>query len=187
MRGTKLLSLASAVILGLSAIPMSVSAADGVDANGRDLKYDINLDGEVNLLDFDVIMEYYAIQQIGADYRTDKRAIAFGITDEVYANIQANGDYDNDGFVSAKEGTIMRTYLVNTGFLSGDINRDGRVDSVDASDILSCYAKVQTTENYYLGEEYISLLAYGDENFDGSIDAEDASNVLSAYAKTQTE
>ena len=187
MRGTKLLSLASAAILGMSAVPMSVSAADGVDANGRDLRYDVNLDGEVNVMDASILMYYYALNQTGSDYREDKKAISVGITDEVYTNIEANCDYNNDGFVQIQDVTFCLKYLCDTGYLFGDVNQDGVVNAVDASEILSCYANAQTTEGYYMSEEYISLLSNADVDGSLFIDADDASKVLSTYAESQTD
>lgn len=188
MKGKQLISLASAAILGLSVIPMSVSAADNVDANGRDLRYDMNMDGVVNSLDGCVIAYYYALNQSGRDYHTNETAIAIGMTDEVVANIELNGNLhdDEEGAIDLRDAVVIQSYLEDTGYLFGDINRDGKLDSVDASKILACYAKMQTTSDYYLSEEYVDLLPYADADFNCLIDANDASRVLYVYAQNQS-
>ena len=188
MKVRKLLSLASAAILGLSAIPMSVSAADNVDANGRDLRYDMNMDGEVNQQDVYLISSYYSFNQTGGKYGKDDYGISkqYGMTDEVYANIEVNGDINSDGEIDTRDATLCLKYLEETDYLFGDMNQDGVINAIDASIILSCYAKAQTTDDYLLCEEYVSLLIYGDANHDGFIDSTDASIVLSTYAENQT-
>ena len=189
MRITKLLSLASAVILGLSAVPMSASAADGVDANGRDLKYDVNLDGEVNYTDAMAIMTYYALRQTGTtgyEYRTAREAILVGINeDDIWSNIEKEGDINGDGYIDTKDAVFFLTYLDQTGYLFGDINQDGVINAVDASDILSYYAKWQIIGEI-TPDEYVACVIFGDANCDFELNAVDASTVLSAYAESQT-
>ncbi len=65
----------------------------------------------------------------------------------------------------------------------GDINDDGNIDAVDASLILTAYAKKATTGSNGLSS--IETKA-GDVNTDGNVDAVDASLVLSYYAYTAT-
>lgn len=61
----------------------------------------------------------------------------------------------------------------------GDVNGDGKVDSVDASAILGKYAKNMTEEMHIVdAAEY----AVEDVNNDGTIDSVDASSILSYYA-----
>ncbi len=67
--------------------------------------------------------------------------------------------------------------------LSGDINYDGSIDAVDASNMLSAYAKKATTGDS--GLEYKEFIT-GDVNNDGNVDAVDASLVLTYYADVQT-
>lgn len=65
----------------------------------------------------------------------------------------------------------------------GDINHDGSIDAVDASNMLSAYAKKATTGDS--GLKYGEFI-YGDVNDDGNVDAVDASLVLTYYADVQT-
>lgn len=60
----------------------------------------------------------------------------------------------------------------------GDVNGDGRIDSVDASNILASYAVFSTGQASPTSTE----VAASDVNNDGKIDSIDASKVLSFYA-----
>jgi len=67
--------------------------------------------------------------------------------------------------------------------LLGDINNDGIIDAVDASEILAFYAVTSTGANISLTDEQ---LTNADVNYDSTVDAVDASFVLSYYAYTST-
>lgn len=62
----------------------------------------------------------------------------------------------------------------------GDINCDGHLNAIDASMVLSIYAKYQTT-----GENEFNY-SLGDINDDGAVNAIDASEILSEYARRST-
>ena len=62
----------------------------------------------------------------------------------------------------------------------GDVNRDGSVNAVDASMVLSYYAKIST------GAEADIIEIAADVNHDGSINAVDASTILAMYAAEAT-
>ena len=59
----------------------------------------------------------------------------------------------------------------------GDVNRDGIVDAVDASAVLSSYAKASA------GDKIEIDLVISDVNFNGRCDAADASAILNQYAQ----
>ncbi len=65
----------------------------------------------------------------------------------------------------------------------GDTNGDFKLDSTDASAILSAYAKVQTNDGYVLSKDDIKKM---DVDGNGSVDAVDASCILSYYTYTST-
>lgn len=65
--------------------------------------------------------------------------------------------------------------------LLGDINNDGIIDAVDASEILSVYAVSSTGANISLTDKQ---LKNADVDYNGTVDAVDASSVLSYYAYT---
>jgi hypothetical protein len=67
-------------------------------------------------------------------------------------------------------------------FAFGDINRDGKVDSSDASYILSAYAKSATGGSKMLDE----TIALGDTDGNGILDSKDASTILAFYAYRST-
>jgi len=64
----------------------------------------------------------------------------------------------------------------------GDLNKDGVVDSSDASEILMLYAQVSTGG----GEVSADLKAAADINGDGLVDSSDASLILEYYAYVST-
>ena len=67
--------------------------------------------------------------------------------------------------------------------MKGDVNNDGVIDSIDASNIMKFYTKLSTSsENPTEDELYIY-----DMNNDGIIDSVDASSVLAYYADEATD
>lgn len=90
--------------------------------------------------------------------------ISFNDEDEVQLLI----DIDKDG-------------IFDTEIEKGDVNSDGIIDSVDASYVLSAYAKASIGERHFLNKEI------ADFDSDGVIDANDASAILSYYAKQMTD
>lgn len=66
---------------------------------------------------------------------------------------------------------------------SGDVNNDGRTDAIDASKVLSYYAKLSTDGEVTLSAKQIKA---ADINGDEVIDAVDASNILAYYARVST-
>lgn len=67
--------------------------------------------------------------------------------------------------------------VYDTRVQKGDINCDGFIDAVDASKVLSAYAKLSTLVNSSV--DY----SLGDINNDGLVDAVDASAILAKYAE----
>ena len=68
--------------------------------------------------------------------------------------------------------------------IEGDINSDGKVDGIDASAILTAYAKESVGKESGLTEEQTKA---ADINGDGKMDGNDASLLLSYYAYTSVE
>lgn len=203
----KLLSLASAVILGLSAIPMSVSAADNVDVNGIDLRYDLNQDGVVDRTDFKSVMVYLGVPAYKYEYVTIHDGygntvsgygdVKFDISDETKSYIEANGDLDGNGVVNALDANVILYALLDNGVIPTDFNFDGKftADVVlhnesytdnDAACILGYYAEVQTESYDILSDEVRNYVAEnGDINCDDFIDARDAVFLISYYLKDE--
>ena len=69
------------------------------------------------------------------------------------------------------------------GYVKGDVNADGIIDSNDASLVLEEYALASTGEAGKFGER--EKMA-GDINADGIIGSDDASSILAYYAASST-
>ncbi len=83
-------------------------------------------------------------------------------------------DIDNDG-------------VFDDEIQKGDVNADGKVDAVDASEMLMHYAYSSTSSG--LGDQHIMTYVnteIGDINGDGSVNAVDASMVLAMYGENAT-
>ena len=69
----------------------------------------------------------------------------------------------------------------------GDVDNDGAVNALDASNILTYYASGQTGSlSTYSDEDIDSMTLVGDYDGDGNVNAVDASLVLAEYAEEQT-
>lgn len=83
--------------------------------------------------------------------------------------------------------TSAEVYALNTGIelycKKGDVNCDGFVDAVDATFVLSEYARVSTGSpvSFDVYQQFV-----GDYNNDGFTDAVDATFILAEYARLQT-
>lgn len=63
------------------------------------------------------------------------------------------------------------------------MNNDGKINAVDASDVLAYYARISTNqEGGYTDKQILAA----DVTHDGSINAVDASNILAYYAYVST-
>ncbi len=76
------------------------------------------------------------------------------------------------------------TTTAKTDFLLGDVNGNGMVDAVDASSVLTYYAKTSTGKDGGFTE--IQMKA-ADMNENGLVDATDASAILTYYAKSSVD
>ena len=85
--------------------------------------------------------------------------------------------------VRLMEVNSVRSYEIPVEYELGDVDGNGRINAVDASAILKCYALTSTDQKASLGGK--QLLA-ADVNYDGTVDSVDASNVLSYYAYAST-
>ncbi|MBR6994783.1 MAG: hypothetical protein IKH96_02065 [Ruminococcus sp.] len=68
-------------------------------------------------------------------------------------------------------------------FTMGDVDNDGAVNSVDASAVLGCYARISTDQESGFTDTQIMA---ADVDSDGDITAVDASNILAYYAYLST-
>ena len=105
------------------------------------------------------------------------------MNDAVY-NTDINIYSGNDVMISCDESTKDLVFSIGENFdipvEAGDVNCDGIIDAVDASDILSDYANASTDKKTILNKQL------ADYNNDGKVDAVDASAVLAEYARLST-
>lgn len=80
---------------------------------------------------------------------------------------------------AATDSTFSSVLGFYTPYAAGDVNMNGKVDAVDASKVLSCYAEISTGKDGGLNDEQLEL---ADFDGNGKIDAVDASKILALYA-----
>lgn len=170
MKTKKLLSLLSAGILAVSAIPMG--------ANAEFVMGDVNQDGVFDNLDTKIIVDYC--------FNIDN------YTEEDDAFFKKYADMNNDGCVDFDDVELMAKMQsdLSAEKKMGDINHDGYIDCVDATMILVYYANI-STNNYdkYTEEEHANFKMYGNvcEDENGFIDALDATTIMAFYAGNSSE
>ena len=75
------------------------------------------------------------------------------------------------------------SYTITNYQYLGDVDQNGKTDSVDASAVLTKYAQMAANQDYTLDAEFVRR---ADVNFDGIVDARDASTILKYYAVVST-
>ena len=92
--------------------------------------------------------------------------------------------------IDDKTGRLMEAWLFTRGVEQGvirvvktpvgDVNGDGMIDAIDASNLLANYANYSTGTDHPTNDDIL----VSDVNGDGMVDAIDASNILAYYAFT---
>ncbi|MCM1507903.1 MAG: dockerin type I domain-containing protein [Ruminococcus flavefaciens] len=123
-----------------------------------------------------------------------------GLVSVVYANIDESSPLSLSAFPEEKvqteaictAGDVLLTFAedgslsyyigdnYDTEVQKGDVNCDGLIDAVDATQILMAYSKNSTDSTGYVGK------TLGDYNGDGLVDAVDATQILMEYAELST-
>lgn len=119
------------------------------------------------------------VKNIGSDAvgkRYDTRA---NVSESIYG-FQIRGEKGSAAEKYASQHDIAFSNGKNT---LGDVNSDGKTDSVDASAILAEYALVSSGKN---GKFTAEQSKNADWNGDGKVDSIDASSILKEYARLQT-
>ena len=80
---------------------------------------------------------------------------------------------------AATDNTFSSKLAFYTPYAVGDVNMNGKVDAVDASNVLSYYASISIGKEGSFSNEQLELAVFDDN---GKIDAVDASKILSLYA-----
>ena len=195
----KVISALLSLALALSVVPMTVSAA-GKEAPVTEKsyeQYDFNEDGYIDALDVAFLFRYYLITTM--EKVTD--IINLGITDQIREREALYGDFNRDGRINTIDGNLFLKYvisytnckiedfepqcysaIVSESVEKGDINGDGFIDAVDASNILSYYAVISTSSDITTSQQLVCRYK-GDINGDGMVDSVDASTALKLYAQ----
>lgn len=165
------ISLFTAALLAVSAIPMTTSAKTNDDFNG---------DGLENGFDANLIIEMHLEAAI-PEYRSSL------LTDELRYRIESTADYNGDGKINTTDSTLLLIGIKHDN-KAGDINCDGILDGRDASAILSYYAKKAVGKEYSAEERGLELGVgtLGDYDGNSTIDARDASELLRTYVEAST-
>ena len=163
-------------------------------------RYDFNDDGYIDAIDVAFLFRYYLIHSM--EKVTD--VINLGITDQISERIAQYGDFNKDGRINTVDGALFLQYVISftdckiqdfepqcyTAIVSesiekGDVNGDGYIDAIDASNILSYYSVVSTGSDITTSEQVVCRHK-GDINGDGEVNAVDASQALAIYAKNSS-
>lgn len=103
------------------------------------------------------------------------------VTDEEWNSVEKGISYgtyysnSKDFLPEVKSITIQ----VGEPFEMGDVNQDMKIDSSDASVVLSAYASFSSGQGYHLTDKQMEC---ADVNHDGTVDSSDASRILEYYA-----
>lgn len=175
-----IISLASALILGLSAVPVSASAAE-LDLSPYDFSNcDYNLDGKVSFADANYIFAYYGERQLNPAESM--------FTAEQLEYMDTYGDINGDGKITAVDSAYLLSYLAENS-VPGDVNEDGKLTPADASLILRHYADKATggsmndfdTPIEPGAVKWTVCQSLGDINGDGKVSAVDGAEILRIY------
>lgn len=124
-------------------------------------RYGMGKDEELYSIEF----SYFAVEQ---EYFTGDGYLRYAATDTQF---------------SSKALKVVIPPRGDITYEPGDVNRDGFVDAVDASEVLAHYASISTNGDSLLDSVQEEL---ADINSDGLIDAVDASVILAIYADRST-
>ncbi len=164
MKAKKLLSLLSAGILAVSAMPMC--------ANAEYVMGDVNQDGVFNNLDIEIIIDFY--------YNEWK------YTDEEFIVLKKYADANNDGYVNSEDVKLLTKMYTDYDAEAqiGDVNHDGYVDCIDATMVMVYYAALSSYNyDWYTEEEHANFKMYGNVYEDEYVDALDATMISVIYAE----
>ncbi|MBO4493053.1 MAG: hypothetical protein J5724_01560 [Ruminococcus sp.] len=141
--------------------------------------------GYMNPKMFAVMAEDYGYSE---EEYTEKLKERYGYEDEdVGAVLKAEYQYNyvleyGKSYIiryAATDNTFSSKLAFYTPYALGDVNMNGKVDAVDASNVLSYYASISIGKEGSFSNEQLELADFDDN---GKIDAVDASKILSLYA-----
>lgn len=198
----KILSIIAAAVL-LSAVPASAHAETSITPE-QFAACDVNSDGYVDTYDVFYIaaisQPQYSAMLGGLDN--------YGFTPEIEKNVLEHADFDKNGAVDKDECLAVYNYMktntecriefstltdirdvvktMSSTVQTGDVDIDGIINAVDASNVLKYYALTSTGAPF---DTAVMLAARhkGDMNGDKMVDSVDASLILKQYAANSVE
>lgn len=143
--------------------------------------------GLAGLAAYDIMNVYAEDKQAGLDLFDKLYTNELYLSDYVTMMKESLGiDIYSDSYVSDIADGIsayLSDKLESIDFVIGDVNKDGSINAVDASMVLTAYANISTgAESGFTKAKTFSADVTGD----GNINAVDSSNILSYYAYTST-
>ncbi len=195
----KALSIIAASAVLLSAV-QTYAAAEITLTPQQFSSCDFNSDGYVDTIDL-IFMAMVSLPEF--DAMRDMAAERVGFTNDIEKKILENGDFNGNGVIDDEEGIALVEYmtsnteckvedlslenmtkmakLMDPKMETGDIDGDGIINAVDASNVLKYYAITSTGASF----DTITMLSArhkGDMNGNRIVDSVDASLILKKYA-----
>lgn len=198
----KISSIIAAALL-LSAVPTNAYADTEITPE-KFAACDVNSDGYVDTYDVFYIAAVSQPQYSAAVGGLEN----YGFTAEIENNVLEYADFDKNGEVSRNECLAVYNYMkantecriefntitdirdvvktMSSTVQAGDVDADGIVNAVDASNVLKYYALTSTGAPF---DTAVMLAARhkGDMNGDKMVDSVDASLILKQYAANSVE
>lgn len=198
----KISSIIAAALL-LSAAPANAYADTAITPE-QFAACDVNSDGYVDTYDV-----FYIAAVLQPQYSAALGGLEnYGFTAEIEKNVHEHADFDKNGEVSRNECLAIYNYMkantecriefntitdirdvvktMSSTVQAGDVDADGIVNAVDASNVLKYYALTSTGAPF---DTAVMLAARhkGDMNGDKMVDSVDASLILKQYAANSVE
>ncbi len=176
----KLTSLISSAVIGLSAVPMSVSALTFEDSDKLIEMCDVtdfNLDGASDCLDVYLINSYYALW-----VNSSEEALSSMMENsEILKYVAENGDIYEDGVVDSSDAAVLLHYC-SANFEYGKHTYDYNNEVWNNATLaLSAYAGSILKNQDVSKTHYFELMEIPDVNGDGAVDEIDATIICIEY------
>ena len=155
--GMKFKALAMATVLSTSIGMSTVCAAIPTTYSTSFIKGDVNRDEVITLDDTELIK-----QHIMEEVVLDEEQLFL-------ADVDSDGDVDSVDYVKLKNAMNGNSYR----FLKGDVNRDGKIELADVTQLIKFYLNTETPD-----DEQLHL---GDMNDDGIINLSDQIALMKIY------
>ncbi|MDE5556649.1 MAG: hypothetical protein K2J32_02970 [Ruminococcus sp.] len=149
---------------------------------------DANEDGVVDMTDADFILSGEYAERVNSYFASisSNSPVAQVSFDEYMNDTSDSGDVNHDGFVDARDATLISLYYAYLSTCSENEKDDHKVIWVENEQ------RIDLTDDYnafydYTEEQTENMYTYGDVNKDGYVNALDASLIMTKYARNSTQ